>query len=146
MSSFIIKKTIKNVNKIEKISVDGYSFVPKKTNITSITIKQVTIANPKLIDTILMTKFDKMFKKIAKSVVYVIADDDTDETDVLIALDEIARLRAIILNKYQKFLTKEKEKYCLQKIRMLENELRNKMVYLTRNYEHIEERKIGRSR
>ncbi len=146
MANFIIKKKVETNKHIKLIKVEGYSFAPKKANVTSITVKQVTLANSELIDTVLMTKFNNAFKKIAKNVIYVVTDEDTSETDVVISLNEIARLRSIILNKYQKFLTKEKEKICLQKLRMLENELRNKMIYLTEQYEYSEEKKVGRSR
>ena len=104
-----------------------------------------------MIDIILSKKIDKNFKRLAAITYDVInSDDDNTSTDATIALDEIAKLRSIILNKYQKFLEKEKEKKYIKSLRILENELRAKIIYINtlnsieENFD-IEEKK-GRGR
>ena len=104
-----------------------------------------------MIDIILSKKIDKNFKRLAAITYDVInSDDDNTSTDATIALDEIAKLRSIILNKYQKFLEKEKEKKYIKSLRILENELRAKIVYintlnsLEENFEAEEKKGRGR--
>ena len=126
MSSFLIKKHDEEID-IVKLSInnDGYDFRPRITHTD--------------------------FKRLAAITYDVInSDDDNTSTDATIALDEIAKLRSIILNKYQKFLEKEKEKKYIKSLRILENELRAKIVYINtlnsieENFE-VEEKK-GRGR
>ena len=137
---------------IVKLSInnDGYDFRPRITH-TDADINKITIFNHSMIDIILSKKIDKNFKRLAAITYDVInSDDDNTSTDATIALDEIAKLRSIILNKYQKFLEKEKEKKYIKSLRILENELRAKIVYINtlnsieENFE-VEEKK-GRGR
>ncbi len=151
MSSFLIKKHDEEID-IVKLSInnDGYDFRPRITH-TDADINKITIFNYSMIDIILSKKIDKNFKRLAAITYDVInSDDDNTSTDATIALDEIAKLRSIILNKYQKFLEKEKEKKYIKSLRILENELRAKIVYINtlnnieENFE-VEEKK-GRGR
>lgn len=147
MSSFLIKKQDEEID-IIKINIEdsGYDFRPRITH-TDADINKITIFNHSMIDIILSKKIEKNFKRLAAITYDVISsDDDNTTTDATIALDEIAKLRSIILNKYQKFLEKENEKKYIKKLRILENELRAKIVYVNtlnsieQNYE-FEERK-----
>lgn len=152
MSSFLIKKNEEEVNVIKlNLEENGYDFRPRITN-SDAKINKITLFNYSMIDVILSKKIDNEFKKIAAIVYDILANDDDNTTsDATIALDEVARLRGIILNKYQKFLEKEKEKKYLKKLRILENELRAKIVcvnslnnYANENIELDEKRGRGR--
>ena len=46
----------------------------------------------------------------------------------MMALDEVARLRNIIINKYKFFLKRAEEEELLKKLKRLENELRVKII------------------
>ncbi len=152
MSSFLIKKNEEEVNVIKlNLEENGYDFRPRITN-SDAKINKITLFNYSMIDVILSKKIDNEFKKIAAIVYDILANDDDNTTsDATIALDEVERLRGIILNKYQKFLEKEKEKKYLKKLRILENELRAKIVcvnslnnYANENIELDEKRGRGR--
>ena len=145
MSSFLIKKTEKKKRyKDIKISDNGYDFKPSIVSDTMVVL-QITLYNDAMIKTILTKKIEKNFKRVASIVYDVIAsDDDSSTSDAIIALDEVARLRSIILNKYQKYLEKELEEEYLKKLRFLENELRSKIALYSYQNE-IEEEK-GHSR
>ncbi|MCD8562399.1 MAG: hypothetical protein LRY26_01305 [Bacilli bacterium] len=78
-----------------------------------IKVTRATIINPEFIEAILTKKNDANFKKIFKYVISIIEEenDDDNENKVRIALDEVARLKGIIKNKYKKYLNdKEIEK------------------------------------
>lgn len=143
MPNYLIKKDNKKKTIIYmEYDLNGYIFHPKKRSEAHIDIEKIVIVNPSLIDKILTIKFNKAFQKISNVILKIIEDDDTDNDAVLIALDEVSRLKSIILNKYQKFLTLEKEEQFLKKIRILENELQLKMISLV----ETEDKEYGRSR
>ncbi|MBE6160748.1 MAG: hypothetical protein E7158_00805 [Firmicutes bacterium] len=129
MMSFLIKRNDDEQNIVDiKDSSLGYDFKP---NIKScdIRVNKITLYNSSMIDIILSKKIEKAFERLV-SITYDIltTDDEESSSDASIALDEVAKLRAVILNKYQKFLKKEKEEEYIKKLRFLENELRSKIV------------------
>lgn len=146
MSSFLIKRNDEEKDVIKlKNNKTGYDFKP---NITSLDIKvsRITLYNSSMIDVILSKKIEKTFERIA-SITYDIlsSDDDESSSDAIIALDEVSKLRMVILNKYQEFLKKEKEEDYLKKLRFLENELRSKII-IQNTYEQYLESERGHSR
>jgi hypothetical protein len=142
MSSFLIKKNDEEKD-IIVLNLDniGYDFRPKMTG-TDHEINKITVFNSSMIDIILTKKIEKQFKRVA-AIVYDIlnSDDENSDSDIAIALDEVSKIRNIILNKYQKFLDKESEKMYLKKLRVLENQLRTKIVLKYSDVEEIEEEK-----
>ena len=151
MMSFLIKRNDEEKDAIDiKDNNTGYDFKP---NIRSCDIKinKITLYNSSMIDIILSNKIEKAFERLV-SITYDILtnDDENSSSDASIALDEVSKLRGVILNKYQKFLKKEKEEEYIKKLRFLENELRSKIIIhnaykgLVEQEELIEER--GHSR
>lgn len=151
MMSFLIKRNDEEQDIIDiKENNSGYDFRP---NIKSCDadVKKITLYNSKMIDLILSKKIEKSFERLA-SITYDIlsSEDDESTSDATIALDEVSKLRSVILNRYQKFLKKEKEEEYIKKLRFLENELRSKIIIhntykkIIENEELIEER--GHSR
>ena len=119
----------------------GYDFKPKIMS-SFCEINKITIFNPSMIDIILSKKIEKQFKRVAAITYDVLSsDDDESASDAVIALDDVSKLRAIILNKYQKFLDKEKEKMYIKKLRILENQLRSKIAFERQYIESYEENK-----
>lgn len=144
--NYLIKKNAKTNEIIYfDYNLDGYTFNPKLDSDSYLNVNKVVIINPRLIDKILTIKFDALFKKIAYKTLRVVEDDAAGEDDAKLVLDEVMRLRSIVLNKYQKFLSREKEELFLKKIRYLENELRVKILML-KDYEEIKEQKYHRTR
>ena len=91
------------------------------------------MVNPILVDNILSIKFQDKFKALLKYAQYVVNDEDASSTDTAIVLDEVAMLKGILLNRYQKFLSKEKEMLFLQKLRLIENQIRSKDIAIKMN-------------
>lgn len=147
MANYLLKKDcITNSITYMEFDFDGYSFTPKH-NEKYLNINKVIIVNPNLIDKVLTFKFNNTFRKLASLIFKIIDGEDSDESSILIALDEISKTRGIILNRYQKFLSLEKEKMFLNKLRYLESELRIKQIEIKEKCKYLEEEKyIGRGR
>jgi len=150
MASFLLKKDSKT-NEIMIMSYEnnGYTFHPGAKTQSRYKVNQITIVKPSMIDAILTQKFDKKYRQLVMIVFNILqtSDEESNEGDIMIALDEIARLREIILNKYQKFLKKEKEEKFIKQLRLLENELRAKQITIRMNmfnmYNYEEEKSLG---
>ncbi len=128
-------------------NMDGYSFSPRK-NKTIISVNKVVVVNPVLVDNILSIKFNEKFRALLQMAQYVLNSDTDDTSGIAIALDEVSMLKGILLNRYQHFLSKEKEELFLQKLRIIENQLRSKEAAMRMNYYQImeEEQSKGKSR
>ena len=136
MASFLLKKDEKN-NEIIIMDYEdkGYTFKPGNKSKSRLKVNQITIINSSMIDAILTSKFNKKYRRLLMIAFNIIQspDEDTTEGDIMIALDEIAKLRVIILNKYQKFLSHQKEEKFIKQLRILENELRAKQINIRMN-------------
>jgi hypothetical protein len=129
--------------------LDGYKFKPKSTNGKYIKVNEVTVVDRVMIDKILSMKFDKSFKQLVALALRVINDDNADDAEAEIVLDEVELVRQILLNRYQKFLSHEKEQLFLKKLRIIENEIRVKQVQIKQRaiyLEQQEEKTRGRGR
>ncbi len=143
---YLIKKSDKTQEIIYlDYDLNGYIFKPKNKSESSLTVNEVMVINPSMIDKILTIKFNTLFKKISMEAFKVIYDDDSSEGDAMLVLDEIKRFKRIVENKYQKFLSDEKEDMFNKKLKSLENEIKAKMM-LIREYQLNKEETHGRSR
>lgn len=136
MASFLLKKD----DRTDEIIImnyenGGYTFKPGNKTKNRFKVNQITIIKPSMIDAILTTKFNKKYRQLVMIVFNILqsSDEETSEGDIMIALDEVAKLREIILNKYQKFLSHEKEEKFVKQLRILENELRAKQINIRMN-------------
>lgn len=131
MTSYLIKKNVQT-NSIVSMQYDlaGYKFNPKKRGNSYIEVKEVTVINPNMIDNILSIKFNAQFNKLMASALKVVKDDDATEGDAQVVLGEVELIRQIITNRYQKFLKRSKEDMFLKKLRLIENEMRIKILCL----------------
>lgn len=127
---FTIKKIEETYELISfNYPVRGFSYPLKKNKNNAWKIKELIIVNPDIISALISHNFDKKFQKIVElffsSNDY---DEDSTGTSLMMALDEVAHLRTIIINKYKHYLKKEKEEEFLKKLKVLENELRVKII------------------
>lgn len=129
MKSFIIKKLNQELE-IEAINDDLQGFVYKtRKNPKYLEISEITIINPEIINALIKYNFDKKYKKILELYLKAIdSGDESSEGNFLLALDEVARLKSIIITKYSRFLKKKGEEQFLKRLKILENELRAKII------------------
>ncbi len=147
--SYLIKKDNKT-NTITYMEYDmkGYKFTPKSKANASVQVNQIVIINPQMIDRILTLKFNSTFKKLMTFVLNYINDTTADTSSGMYALGEIERLKSIIFNKYQAYLSREKQKVFLDKLAFLENQINLKMMmaYQFNSPVYEEEQTQGRGR
>ena len=139
MASYLINKRHKDDSVVKFKDIDGYTFRPRVSKNDYIKVKEVTIVEPQMIDRILSTKFDKSFKKIVELAMIVVNNDDADEGDCELVIDQAELLREILLTRYQKFLSYEKEQLFLKKLRLIENEMRMKQVQIKQKAIYLEQ-------
>ena len=147
MASYLLNKKNKNESILDFDDIEGYTFRPKKSN-NYLNVDNVKIVNKDMIDRILTIKYEKAFKRLVSLAMSVLENEDASSEDTRIVLDETELVREILLNKYQKFLTQEKEKLFLKKLRLIENEMRMKQVEIVAKYNYLQNQEVsmGRSR
>jgi len=138
MASYLINKRHQDESVVSIKELEGYQFKPRSTKDSYIKVDRVTIVDRVMIDKILTMKFNKSFKKVVALAMQVINDEDADDGDATIVLGEVELVREILLNRYQKFLSYEKEQLFLKKLRLIENELRMKQVNIKRKAQLLE--------
>lgn len=130
MKSFIIKELNPDLEFIQiSYPIEGFHYKLKKNN--SLHIKEIVIVNKAIINELISYYFNKKYKKILEDYMNALQDESTDnssDTGLLIALDEASRLRSILIRKYKTFLSKKNEEKFLKKIKILENEIRSKII------------------
>lgn len=140
MGCYLIKKKNK-AKRIVKFNYEeiGYQFKPNIKNPNLIKITSLTIPNTDISSPILENKLDKSFRKLASIILSVLNDEDTTTGDILIALDEVSKQKSIILNKYKDYLKKQTGEKYLKRLKVLEAELKQKLVYVQNKEEVLEE-------
>ena len=129
-----MKYVIKKRNKIYDVLELTYPIKGYKFNSKSESIKSITLVNNKMVDKVIDKKINMMFQRLLMIVNDAFNSDD-NPTGTAIALDEIALVRSTILNKYHKLLDEKKEELYLKKLDLLEEEMKEKIVFLTMSYE-----------
>ena len=149
MAGYLINKKHRDDSVVSIKELEGYKFKPKSTNGKYIKVNEVTVFDRVMIDRILSMKFDKSFKQLVALALRVINDEDADETAAELVLDEVELVRQILLERYHKFISQEKEQLFLKKLRIIENEMRVKQIKIKQKaiyLEQQEEKSRGRGR
>lgn len=135
MKSFVIHEIKKELELEESISIKGgFKYKIKSSNLS---VKEIMILDPYIIDQLILSNFNRRYKKILEYYIsFLQNDDDSSEGNFMIVLDEIARLRSILIKKYNLVVSKKIEEKMLKKLKILENEIRMKII----DYKLIKER------
>lgn len=141
MKTYVIKKKNKNKEIVDlNEAISGFRFIPKKKKVTNI-----TVVSSELINKIIKIKFDENFKRLVLITKTVLNDDNDDGSGVSAALNEELKIENMIKNRYNKYLTKEKQRLYLKKLALVEKELKIRQVLLYEQFMSLEENK-GKSR
>lgn len=156
-NKYIIKreeepKTVKELN----VSKNGYKMKPKlKKRKSLIDVKEIIIINPSLQSKVCRIQFNIIFRRLTMIIKNFIEENDGDDGDAIIAMNELERLKLLLLDHYLHYLSKAEVKKMLKKISVLENQLKSYVI----NYQvhqqqllyeeqmlNMEEEKKGRGR
>lgn len=122
MKSFLIKELDQELTFDDfDFKVEGFVYKTKNSN-----IKEITIVNKEIIYGLISSSFNKKYKKLLREI--LLDDEDNDGDALKLALDEIARLRSILENKYKRFLKKQDQEKLLKKLLLLEKDIKIKLV------------------
>ena len=149
MAGYLINKNHCDDSVVSIKELDGYTFKPKQGKGNYIKVNEVKIVDKVMIEKILSMKFDRAFKQLVVLALRVINDEEADDDTAMIVLDEVELVRQILLERYHKFISQEKEKLFLKKLRIIENEMRVKQIKIKQKavyLEQQEEKSRGRGR
>ena len=150
---YIIDKNNNNLKLMYyNVNMVGLNVIPKN-DVPGLSIKanKVVIIDKDLTDSYIKQRINKKIDKIIKFMLKILNDDGTTEDDTGLVLDEINRLKGIIINKYKNYMEEAEYKSLLTKMILIEEEFKksyNEKMYMNiiNNNYYEEEIKAGRGR
>ena len=134
------------------VKIVGLSVAPKN-NVKDLTIKadKIILIDPNLCETYIRRRINKKIDKVIKFMIKILNDEDTTDGDAGLVLDEVNKLKGIIINKYKEYMLESEYKTLLTKLILIEEEFKrnyNNKLYNTygNNIYYEEEFSEGRSR
>lgn len=134
------------------VKIVGLSVTPKN-NVKDLTIKadKIILIDPNLCETYIRRRINKKIDKVIKFMIKILNDEDTTDGDAGLVLDEVNKLKGVIINKYKEYMLESEYKTLLTKLILIEEEFKrnyNNKLYNTygNNIYYEEEFSEGRSR
>ena len=141
---------IKRDNKVYYIKyevLDGFTFIPDKSVFIDdgVIVAKIIIFKPEFIEYVLKRKIRNKLNLYLSMILWSADDDSSDDPEYVRAvMDDITRYRALVINRYRKYLEDRYVEMLLTKISIIEEELKAKYIYLT--YEKEEKLENHKSR
>lgn len=150
---YVIEKNGKDMKLVYySVNMVGLGVEPKN-GVPGLTIKakKVVLVDSKLRDAYIKQRINKKIDKVIKFMLRILNDEDTTEGDVGMVLDEINKLKGIVIKKYKEYMKVSEYKALLTKLIIIEEEFKknyNQKLYINYMNGSIYEEKIseGRSR
>ena len=144
---YVIDENNDNVKLIYyNVNIEGLDITPKNdVPGLSIKAKKVVLVDPILQDSFINKRINKKIDKIIKFMIRILNDEGTTDEDTGMVLDEINRLKGIIINKYREFMKESEYKSILTKLILIEEEFKksyNQKMYSTYLDDNIYEEEI----
>ena len=124
MKYVIDKKSVKEEKLMYyNVKMKGLTVSPKNA-VPGLTIKakKITFIDSELIKEYIKGRINRKIDKIVKFMLRILSDEDTGEDDSGLVIDEVNKLKGIIINKYKEYLTESEYKALLTKLILLEEE------------------------
>ena len=122
------RKLRKIVVSFNSLNLDGYKIKPKNgINYDGIVVSSMTIINNDLVSILLKKKIKKKMDAYLQFLITVLDEDDTDAGHLMFALNDLDRYRHTIMNNYRVYLEKKYYKILMDKISLIEQELKSKI-------------------
>ena len=150
---YVIEKNGKDMKLVYySVNMVGLNVKPKN-GVPGLTIKakKVILIDPELRDAYIKQRINKKIDRVIKFMLRILNDEDTTEGDVGMVLDEINKLKGIVIKKYKEYMKVSEYKALLTKLIIIEEEFKknyNQKLYMNYMNGSIYEEKIseGRSR
>ena len=150
---YVIEKNGKDMKLVYySVNMVGLNVEPKN-GVPGLTIKakKVILIDPELRDAYIKQRINKKIDRVIKFMLRILNDEDTTEGDVGMVLDEINKLKGIVIKKYKEYMKVSEYKALLTKLIIIEEEFKknyNQKLYINYMNGSIYEEKIseGRSR
>ena len=150
---YVIEKNGKDMKLVYySVNMVGLGVEPKN-GVPGLTIKakKVILIDPELRDAYIKQRINKKIDRVIKFMLRILNDEDTTEGDVGMVLDEINKLKGIVIKKYKEYMKVSEYKALLTKLIIIEEEFKknyNQKLYMNYMNGSIYEEKIseGRSR
>lgn len=150
---YVIEKNGKDMKLVYySVNMVGLGVEPKN-GVPGLTIKakKIVLVDQKLRDAYIKQRINKKIDKVIKFMLRILNDEDTTEGDVGMVLDEINKLKGIVIKKYKEYMKVSEYKALLTKLIIIEEEFKknyNQKLYMNYMNGSIYEEKIseGRSR
>ena len=105
--------------------ISGFKIKPKNNvEYEGIEVSHLTITNPQLIENILKRKTKRKLNAYLQFLIESLEDDSAEGDDLALIIEDAAKYKSIILNKYSKFLDAAYIKELLLRVNFVEDELK----------------------
>ena len=116
------------------VNIVGLNVTPKN-NIKDLTIKadKIILIDPDLCESYIRKRINKKIERVIKFMIKILNDDGTTDDDTGLVLDELNKLKGIIINKYKEYMLESEYKALLTKLILIEEEFKknyNQKTYL----------------
>ncbi len=134
-----------------KVKMDGLEVNPiNRVPGLTIKAKKVVLIDDDLRHEYIKQRINRKIDKIIKFMMRILNDDGTTDEDTGLVLDELNRLKGIVINKYKEYISNTEYKTLLTKLIIIEEEFKknyNQKIYNSymNNY-YIEEVSNSRGR
>ena len=133
------------------VKIDGLSVKPKN-NVRAQSIKagEVILVDEELKEEFIRKRINRKMDKIINFMLRILNDDGTSDEDSGMALDEVNKLKGIVINKYREYMKESEYKAILAKLILIEEEFKksyNEKIYMNYSNNFYEEEVVaGRGR
>ena len=126
---YVIEKNGKDMKLVYySVNMVGLNVEPKN-GVPGLTIKakKVILIDPELRDAYIKQRINKKIDRVIKFMLRILNDEDTTEGDVGMVLDEINKLKGIVIKKYKEYMKVSEYKALLTKLIIIEEEFKKKL-------------------
>lgn len=103
----------------------GFIIEPKNSKSKyKVSITKITLIDKELITKYIVKSINKKFDKLFNKMYEVLIEDDEDPNETPLILDEIAKLKSIVITKYKNYVSEEIYKNILKKLLIAEDEFK----------------------
>lgn len=127
----------------------GFTLNPKnQVEYDGIMVNELVLINQSFIEKVLKKKIKRKLDLYLRFIVQMLNEDNSSEDGESLrqALNDLSRYRHIVEYKYQKYLDEKYVALLLQKIALLEHELKQKLIYMMEPITYAEESTKGKGR